>query len=48
MLGYLFQISNKYSTTIAITLKAIDTMNVIFMSMMNCFSEWNIGAVWRA
>ncbi len=44
----LFQISNRYSITIAITLNAIDTMNVDFMSTMNCFNEWNIGAVWKA
>jgi len=26
-------------------LKAIDAMNVLFMSTMNCLSEWNIGSI---
>ena len=38
--------SNMYSIKIATMLKAIDAMNVAFMSTMNCFSEWNIGSVW--
>jgi hypothetical protein len=32
---------------IATTLKAIDIMKVLFMSMMNCLNEWNIGSVWK-